>query len=247
MSTFTLGPIIGDVLPNATFPKVQGSTSAIGDLDVYTVPTGRKAFLSANFWADYNDNSGGTLVRFLEVKISGSYYRVTANASRTVNTGAVTGIFTPMILEAGDKLAVNTAITTGNGFPLNYAASIVEFDAGSKLKSARLTGPSSGDNTLYTCPSSTAAMLVLSQLVTSGQGVTFTADGTQRNIYANIVPNGSSPASTNRFTTTVVVSANTVNAGVVFGSLTAGDFVNINVDVGAATQFAWVNILERAV
>lgn len=238
--------LFGISLPSGVFKRSVTSALAIGDTDLYTCPTGKRAFVMGPVF--YN-NSAGSITWFPEIKVAGSYYRLANNS--TTGTGGTT--FTVIlgngfILEAGEILAINCATTAGGviHFP------IIEFDASASLKTAKVLGGSliNGDNTIYTCPAGKSA-LPLGTLVGHTNGgsnpatVFFVADGTNRNVKFNMVASGGSPTGANQVSATATVTANQRgSAGFLQSTLGAGDFVNMNLDVAAASQIVWFNVLE---
>lgn len=235
-------PIFGVTLPGALAVRVAGSNLATGNTDLYTVPAGRKAVVT-NYVA-FNP-SAGTIAHYPQLKVSGTYYRLKTVNSSTTGTGVGVALAAPLVLVAGDILAMNCATTAG----LNCWFTVIEFDAAAPLKTARLLGPATGDNTLYTVPAGKTAAAVsvfggFSELTQGGPLVVFAADGTNRTIYLNIVNAGGSPASTNKANAALVVTASTTSSRPMFATLGAGDFVNLNVDVGNAAQIAYLTVVE---
>lgn len=237
----------GGLLANATFVGVQGQTGATGNLDLYTVPAGKRAYINRIVY--YNNGTGSTIPTFTQVKISGTYYRIAATQNVNNNATLTNAANSPnFVFEAGDIIAINTATAAG----ITYAVGIVVFDNTSPLKGPRIVGPSNGDNTLYTCPGGKTAIPygLISPAITSTLGsptINFTADsGGARNVYWNAVASGGSPGATNKMQPAQSVSASTVGATTIppFWALAAGDFISVNVDTGNAAQIAFTVVLE---
>ena len=234
-------------LRNPKCVKAFSAGLATGDTDLYTCPASRRAIVGS--YAQYNNSGVGAIVSFGEVKHSGTYYRVSNNGNS--NNGAGARMLCSVLIEAGDIFALNTI--TNNG--LNVVVSILEFDASSQLTQGQLFGLNTGDNTLYTCPANTTAVLVgplnSGQMAFPGQGTTcgdFVADGTNRNVYANVVASGDTPSTSNKISAATLATANTrIPFGVPGTTLSAGDYVSINVDVGDAAQYATCWVVEFAV
>ncbi len=238
----------GGLMINPIMKRVFGSNLSTGDTDLYTVPTGRRAFIGN---LQFHNPSAGTIGFYMEIKVSGTYYRISsvssANAGLSNNNFNAGGIY----LEAGESLSINTTTTAG----LNASIAVVEMDATSPVKSAKLTGASTGHNTLYTCPAGKSAY-VTGQGSGMGMGMgnpnvfagllNFVSDGGgTRAVTTYLVPSGGSAGTTNQMMASANVSANVRSSALIFNAtLGVGDFVDFNVDTGAATQLAWVNIIE---
>lgn len=237
--------VISSVVRNAQFRRVQAVNVAVGDNDLYTVPVGKRAYVGQVTL--YNGGGVGTITRFLQVKVAGTYYRV--SSSGTTATGVATNIALGLVLEPGDILSLNTSVANG----MNGIAEVVEYDARSPLISARLLGLSTGDNTLYTCPAGFTAYVQRAGNApgvgqsAAGNLIAVVADaGGTRAFFYHIVPSGQAVGTTFRMSVTVSPTASAASgiAGPGFG-LGAGDFININVDTGAATEVAWVNVIQE--
>lgn len=239
----------GTMLAAVSAPVVWGSNLASGHNDLYTVPTGRRAYVSAVY--GYNGNgSAGTY--FTERKVASTYYRagvttlsIAAGASASSSDRA--GTFNDVMLEAGESLSVNCSVAN-----FNIIAAVIEFDATSPLKQGYKLGLSTGDNTLYTCPAGKVAMLVglsargLVMPVSTASADVQVHDGSTRNYVLYFVPSGGSPGTSNKVRdfgnpgSAPRSSGNAGNGAV----LVAGDTVVLNIDGGAAAQSAWIYVLE---
>lgn len=214
---------------------------AIGDNDIYVVPTDRSALITGSrIWND----SGGSVTAFAELKHSGTYYRISNSATIANGAGssAVTIAGGGIIISAGDSFAINAATTAG----ANALYSIIEFADQSQLKSSFLFGTSSGDNTLYTVPADKTAMPIPFSVTIGGQSSVFAfgagAVGTG-NIVPKISQSGGSPIVT--LATSGGASANVAGSSVHNSlSLEAGDSVILNITTGDTAQIAWGVFLE---
>lgn len=235
----------GATLSRATYPTGGNAYGlATGTTDLYTVPTGRRALLFA--MCARNTRASGNITWGPELKVSGTYYPlngINASAVTPGNTSAAQQSTILALLEPGDTLSV--VIGTNNG--MTILSQLVEFDSSSPLKQGRLLGLSSGDNTLYTCPTGkTATTLPLEPLLFMS-AVQFTSEASHT-VHANLVPSGNSPSSTNQITAATAVFSlqpNPIGVNACGLNFAAGDFLSINVDVGNAAQVATVMVLER--
>jgi hypothetical protein len=233
-SVSSTAPVIGGLLVNAKFLRLQFSNISIGDTDLYTVPANRAAVILSYSW--YNP-SAGTIAAFAEFKVSGTYYKYNSTAS----IATLSNSFSPQVLflNAGEIYAINTATTNG----LNGVVEVVEFDPSSNLKLGRKLGLSTGDNTIYTCPGGKTA-IPLGAATAGGLGLGgtastyFQADGTTRHIFWNAVPSGGSPGSGNQISASQTVTGGLASLQGIMVSYGSGDFLSINVDVGNSAQHA---------
>lgn len=229
-------------LTGASFPAARSYATASGDVDVYTAPSLKRALvLSAG---GYN-TTGGTLNWFPQIKSGGNYYRMATSAAVVLHNSAAN---TPVgiVLEPGESISVNT-----DGVGMNYTFSVIQFDSTSPLRTAKLLGPATGNNTLYTVPAAKTAWVLggtgLTWNVTSALTFVSDAGGTRAFLMCSVASGG--------VTTCAADSANEINKGSSAAStrtsaisvpmtLNTADFVVVNVDTGAATQIVWINVLE---
>ena len=235
-STIILG---GIPITSATFIRAVGSNLPTGDNDIYTCGTGKRCAVIA--YSVYNAGSGN-ITYFPELKSGGTYYRLTGNNTPAAG-GQVTGSF-GIILDAAESISFNTTTNTG----LNIFVDVVSYPNTTPLFSAKILGPSSGNNTVYTVTSGKSAAVLPSTsfaLLSANTGsLYFVADGSTRNIIWYSVASGGSPGTTNQLIPSAAVSGNTLNVTQRPITLASQDFLVINVDTGNAAQIAWVNVVE---
>lgn len=225
-------------------PKVvSSSSSSTGNVDLYTVPAGKKVFIAQCLcWAR------GTLVNCrLSINSGGTYYLL-----GTTSTSATIQCLLPTfcIVLAGEKIAYNLS----SAATVNTRLSFWEFDDDTPIVRGALFTLANGDNTVYTCPAGKQALpLSFHRDVANNVGNTNTVNywngsGATRAISLYYVPSGGSPATTNR-TWTGNVSNNDgllfTNNTLTFPVLNAGDSYVINTNANTATQVAWINVVER--
>lgn len=234
-SGFPFGPVLTDI----KYPAVFSSNVAVGDTDLYTVPAGKKAIATA--LSVYNA-SGSTIVYFLQIKVSSTYYRAGTNISLTTTSQTSNvGISLP-ILEAGESFSINTDVQG-----LNVWLKVVEYDDDVPIKSYRILSLANGDNTLMTVPAlKTSFILAANRLAyTNGASIAYVNDsGGSRTITAYAVPSGGAAGTTNQVEVAGAVGDDTLQSINFNGNLSSGDTLVVNTNSGTTVQSAWVNVVE---
>lgn len=230
--------VLSPFLPNPVIIRIQPTLAATTDNDIYTCPSGRRAFVSGIMF--YN-TAGTTTTTTHKVKIGGSYFRI--GNTRTTSTLSNTPVNLEFVLLPTDILSINP---TASG--LNCSILLVEYDAtGSSVNSARMTTVTAGENTFYTCPAGKSAILLAGahNVSASATAVTLSNDsGSSRTVKLSNVNSGGSVSATNLFTpATVITTGNATQFGVI-GGLSSGDFISINTDANTAGQFYYANVIE---
>lgn len=227
----------GIPLTGVSYPAVRNTNITTGDVDLYTVPAGKRAAVLGYY---LRNDSGGSVTHYPTIKIGATYYRIGNNVTTTTanQTAQVIGY----IAEPGETIAINIATTSG----AVVTFVVVEYDDSCAFYSPKLTTLAAGDNTVYTVPSSTTAIVIsISTLSTLTTNTALSAyvntSGSSRTIQWKFTPSGgsavvvtASTSATNLFRTQLNVPA----------SGGAGDAWIINTDANTATQLAWLNIME---
>ncbi len=233
-------------LVNPTLPVVHQTVTTTGsNQTIYTVPTGRRAFLMTCVLSNNSGVStainqvittGGATITYAPLPAS------LANAAVTILNNSNNPI---PVLEAGDTFAVNTTQQ-----PIGVYISVLEFDTSSNLKSVKKTGSwIVGDNTIYTVPGGKTGVVLTGGLSgTSGYaGFGYVnVTGSTDTIKFNLVPNGGSVSTANLIKASLGVGAgggNALNTGSVI-LMSAGDFFSINTTSAADTQLGYVTVME---
>jgi hypothetical protein len=237
-------------LPNFATTSLFTSNVGTGDVDLYTVPSGKRAMVYGIAW----NSTASSISFYSEIKISGTYYAIVANQTLASTSTAPLGVFAQIILEAGQKFSIHT---TGTG--LNIMGAVYTFDAiATAPKTVLITSFINGDNTVYACspsPPQTAcygfgriAALIsgaATQSILSGYNNT----GGSLTYHWNFVPNGGSAGTSNQISQAITAAA---GAGTPAAFTASGDFAMGNGDkisVAAtstnANQIAWVNVVEQ--
>lgn len=231
-------------LPNATFPLLRFTAIASGEVDLYTVGPGKRLCIGDS--SVFNPTGAVPNYTFQVKTVGGAYYAIMAAASVSAGNGG-TAITQSICYDAGESLSV---LTTGAG--LNASFNGVLFDAVSGFKSIKLPAPVTGDNLFYTVPAGkTATVLPATMVLTfnNASAINFMSDASIRTIYLCALASGSTATCTPPTPPGVITGYNSTSGarstsvGIAL-NLQAGDFIVFNISVGAATQYAWINVLE---
>lgn len=236
----TLGgifPFLASATPKNLFVGNAGS----GNVDLYTVPSGKRLYVS-NLIV-FNTAGTATTTRS-QVKISGSYYRLSSSQSVTAGTSNTSMIATFYVLEAGEILSLNTSQAG-----LNVWVRAIEFDNTSPLKSVKISSTSSGNNIIYTVPAGKSAFIqnTIPTVSLSSPGVIMASNESAGSVVwiAYLVPSGGSQGSTNQCTASITTATTILANASIPGVINAGDSVVINVSSGAgASELFWVTVSE---
>lgn len=225
------GPIIRGAKAVNAF---SGNTS--GTVDIYTVPTGKKAFIS---WL-YGISSSPGMTGSLNIKVGGTYYGLTG-ISTALGTNA--RLFVGMVLNAGESFSVIVNSNPGG----NLWVRAMEMDISTPLYTGRLLSLSAGNNTLMTVTTGKTAMIIDSSggcYVNASGGLYRNLSGGNRNVKTYHVPNGGSPGTTNQFNqNTALATGNNLIVSIPT-SMGSGDSIVINTDAATATQWAYTTYYE---
>lgn len=216
-------------LPNAKFINGFVGNAGTGDIDLYTVPAGRRAivYMLEAFGDSFN--------YFAEIKISGTYFQLGFVGGVSFAASSVT---VPLYAaEAGETFAANIDTSGGNVWLRG-----IEFDA-AVLKTSKLITLSIGDNTLYTAPSSGSALVLTSDNLSVGGVADSNQSGGDANRIHYLVPNGGSPGTDNQFAAYLAADAATIDTTLAPTALNANDSIVINGD-RAGAQFCFVTVIE---
>lgn len=237
-------------LPNFANDKINASNVGTGDIDLYTVPAGKRAIVVYSFW----NSTASSINFFSEVKIGATYYAVSTRVTLASTATASTAFGIDIILEAGQKFSVNTSATG-----LNIVGTVYLWDAVAYApKSAVITTFINGDNTVYTC----CAAGFTKSFILGHAGGLFSGAATAAGVFGynntagtltyhwNLVPSAGSPGTANQMSTAISSAATagvpvTFSVGTTAGSFGSGDFLSVNGTSTNAAQIAWVNTVEQ--
>lgn len=230
-------------LPNSKFVSVLKPSIATGVQDLYTAPPNRRAIVTLVCGLNL---TGLSVTYNFQVKFgSPTYFRL--SPATVLGNGAAIVALAPnnYILEPGDTVAFNS--NTGAGF--NLSMIVVEFDNTSKLSSKKVTGLTTGANTVYTVPIGKTALLVSSSTASFQLNATllaFVACGAVgATVNWHLCNSGDTVSSANQYTANQTLAANGLVNSVLEASLVATQFVAVNVTAGDAAQWAWINVVEQ--
>lgn len=236
--------VFGLPLTGASFPAARKYAAAAGDVDVYTAPPAKRVLVMSG--GGYNP-TGGTINWYAELKSGGNYYRLATSVATTTHNSVSANMNISIVLEPGESISVNT-----DALGLNVVFSVVQFDSTSPLRTAKLLGLSTGNNTLYTVPAAKTAWLlpITGQTWNATSTFSWVSDaGGSRTVQMCAVASGGlttcAANSVNQINSVGAVAANVrTNSLSMPLTFNTGDFFVVNVDTGAATQLAWTNVLE---
>ncbi len=223
---------------NVKFPSAYGINLAAGDVDLYAVPSGKKALVIDVTFTNPADNPEGNVACDAAVKIGGNYHRFDyAAVTAMPGTYGSTSALAPFLLKSGETFAVHTSASGLSVWPY-----IIEFDEAAQIYDARLMALRSGENTLFTLHENASISFVGMPAANPGpmRGRIwyYNLSGASRNVQINAVPRAAVPAPGNAIFN-ATVSERQMAQPLLYGGLSAGDFINITTDNGAASQIAW--------
>lgn len=140
------------ILSGSRFVDVYLGSTAAGDVDVYTVPTGKNFSITS---MNVSNGSVGSVIVVVYIKTGGNKYTITnttitASSFNTVINAAL------YIAKAGDIVGVTINQTVSN-----IILGGIIFDNTSCMKQANIKGIAVGDNLLYECPTGKLAIPVI--------------------------------------------------------------------------------------
>lgn len=239
---------LNTIYSSAFYPCLNGckyipinfSNLASGNNDLYTVPSGKKAICYQGIV--YNAN-GSSRTIYPQIKISSTYYQT--DSSITLSTISTTSIqFLPYVFLSGEIIAINT---TGVG--VNLWLTVFEFSDSVPITRNLIANLSSGDNTIYTCPTGKMSYpFNLTEFVfDSGFGDLtnmFYRNGTGGSITFSryFVKSGDTPNANNLLVTNTSGASFTFQGAI--NNFSPGDAYIVNTNSASTPQIAWVNLIE---
>jgi len=234
----------------ATMPVVRDlartCATCTTNVDLYTPASGHQALVNGCAYT----NTGANSTNFtLKVKIGGTYFALYA-LSTIASGGASVNTTSGFVLDSTMTLAVllNNAATSTTV----VSCSVVDFvtpTTGPRIRTIIVTTFASGDNTLYTVPASTTAMVVAAGQIGVLNLLNYINNsGNARTIQWNVVPSGGAVSATGNAISQSASVADAASSVRPFdGTMTAGDFISLNTSANTAGQVAWFTVVERTV
>lgn len=211
------------------------ASTATGDVDVYTVPTGYKFHVVS---AIAQNGTTGTLSHNFKwtAYISGAY-RSLSTLTTSLGAGS-SNTMSNIILEAGEKLAINRSATG-----LKLLVKGILFSDSVPAYSPRITSVGL-TNTLYTAPSGVTAVGFGTNYPVIFNVSNYT--GSSRSYQFYVIPNGGSATSATAITTSTSVSTSNATSTSSSHWLAAGDSLYFTSSSTASGQFAWTTVYEHS-
>lgn len=252
---------LGGIFPfkNCKLAKAFGNAiPANTTTDLYTCPSGKKAFILSGMILQGNDAVQATNGK-LYIKNNGNYYLHVSNLNEaSISSRTVRGFNSSIYLDENESLAININQIVNCWFQ------VYEFDKSTNIKINRILNFSSGNNTLYTCPANTIAIpatIGLTNIYGSNATPSFQTLLCNTPGYSNggvssvttvfyTVPTGETASNWPSCVSNTYTSGSSTipygTFGVVPGTmfLTAGDSIVINTNSNQAGQHAWYYCFE---
>jgi hypothetical protein len=225
------------------YVRAKGGALASGDNTIYTCPAGKRAMIMQGV---YWNKTVGSINAYPTLTSGATTYRLTTNTSVSNAQSATMATPFVIILEAGESIGVNASAA-------NLAAffRVIEYANTVPIFTAKLTTLVAGNNTVYTCPASTSAATLDTNLSTQAAGrakYLNATGGTTPVVKWTSVTSGGSPSDDNQVSTQTTNPADATVTDIIFpATLQSGDYISVTSGVSTATQMAWVNIVEVAV
>lgn len=219
------------------YKRAFGSYLSTGYNDLYTVPSGKKAFVLPHY--RFFNASASTIFPYIYVDIAGSQYIIYGGSNLSSGDDRVIKTGQGIVLNAGEKIGVNVGLANG----LNAFFSVLEFDDSTPLYRADAFNMSSGQTKMYTVPPSKSAKMLSDLDNTSLIGLFNNSIASADYIFYT-VPFGGSPGITNQCVRQFSVSNYSFLGLDFFDTLTEDDEVWIETNSANSGQHAWFNYWE---
>lgn len=223
------------------YKRAFTSGLASGNNIVYTAPANTRAYINA--FGVYN-TSGSAVSFYPTWVIGGTHYKFNTTLSCGANAANQVATSVVIILEPGESFGINAA----TGSVLNGFARVVEYPSTTPVYAAKkFSSWTNGNNTLYTVPANTNAILIDGVGMTA-QNVTslnyYNSSGGSVTVTYHNVASGNSVSSAYQISAATAVGNDAKSVVVISHTLSSGDFININVNSSTDTQLAWLMVQE---
>ena len=242
---FLTGPLANNIpLPGFKVISLNGQVTATGQVNLYTVPPGKKAMFYGASAFNISGVNGGPFNWGWQLT-EGFFLQLLAPTATINNnvTNTFAALFTEFVAQAGDILVSNF-----NQQPYNLRGFVLEFDDSAAIFSARydLSAIVAADVNLFTCPQGKRTILGMlnnSNLFASPNALRiFNVGGGAKTVLLYVIPPGKVKDTTTQINTSLSVGVNT-NFTTVLSlpvALNPGDQFLMNLSSGAGGVFAYV-------
>jgi len=234
------GTIVNPLFFYDDLQTVSALGIATGTTNLYTAPAGKRVMICGATVA--NLSGVGNITYSFSVSVSGTSYQL--RTAQTLTNGSqasnITGVY---ILEPGEIFQ----ITTGTNNGLNVWCRIMTFPSSFPLYSPKIIAPSSGDNTIYTCPAGAKAIPIhgsqpyLASVGFIGFG---NSSGGALNLTSYVVPSGGAVGTTNKSNPATSVGNGVTSYLQINSILSAGDFIVGNLSGTGTASILWTSVYE---
>ena len=244
----TAQPTIPGNIPmgSVIFKQVNTQDLVIGNsstYDLYTVPVGKRAaLLTSNVFN--NSTTGSAVARyFIMVKTNGLYYPFHGSSTSNPSVGSTVEDLS-FIADAGETLAI---YLSGNGSTMSVNLKVVEIDTSVNVRTIRLYGLTSGNNTLFTSVNSSTAVGLGDNLIfDAGNTALFNVNGGSGSVVwrSFLVPSGQTVDSKYQIMSTAAVASVARSIASCAITMTSGSYLSVFYGSTVASSLVWANIME---
>jgi hypothetical protein len=220
--------------------SLNGTFSA----DLYTPASGHAAIVDG---CTFHNDGANTASFLIQIKISATYFRITAGASIATGSNPTTQSV-GFVLDSTMTLSVFES--SGAATTTSVVCSVRDWTipgSGPVVKSTLVSTLAAGDNTIYTCPAATTCVPLTTtntvgiiQPGNSVMSITNNTGGT-RTYRWKLTPSGGAATNLSPSFTVSDTTSSTKNG---LGSLVAGDAMVLNTDANTAGQVVWLTTAE---
>lgn len=214
-------------------PSLTGFTPADGDIvsvaststTLFTVPTGKNMIY--NTLTFHNQNTAATTIT-AQLMVGTTARVLTTSGSISATSSNLILAYT--MVKAGEVLKATSSLNTNvnchvRGYLVDDTVPLVRIE--------KFSGWSTGDNTLYTCPSGKIFVAVEATILPVTSGATcvmvYNPSGSARRVILNAVRSGGSPGVSNQLSTASIAATSRSGVTHSYFTLAAGDYISMNV------------------
>ena len=223
------------IIKNCKFSSIYGGNLPIGITDLYTVPSGKKSFIS-QVGRIYNTSTGSISANAV-IKIEENYYDIGGINTLTTGTGANPNFLMGFILNEGESFSYRCSLNSG----LNVRFAVLEFSSVEEnYNTARILQLSSGSQVLFTVPENKSAGGISNIGFYRSTCVVSNFTGSSVNYSIHVVPSGSIADTSNQlFPFTSLTNGNSLEFAFGISTLSEGESIVINSTSSDSGQLAY--------